>query len=655
MSTVSYGAWPSPISVDVAFTGTRSLGHVRADATGTTWLESRPEQDGRQSLMHLAASDGTITELTPAPMNIRTRIMEYGGCPYAIDQGQVVLVDDQTRSLLWYRHDPQLGRGAWVTLVHGQNSTLRFGDLRLDAERQLVLAVTEDVGDGKAEPTAAIVAIDLSRSPARPVVLVEGATFYADPELSGDGRLAWCQWDHPNMPWDTTSIWTGRLYAETLSLSDIEPLVELDEVSALHPRWIDGPSGNELVLVTDRSGYWNWDRATTDGLESITADALDHEQPLWTLGDQTWQVEPSSGRLLGTQHHNGATTLVEVDLGTGQVLPIDAQIEGLPVIEVDSVAVAEHGRYAIVATHATSWCLVRLDEAAPGGMQVLRDSGLHPDPDTISIPEPLWVPGRHGQVHAWFYPPHLAGIEAPDGERPPLIVMSHGGPTSATSAAYRTKVQYWTSRGFAVVDVNYGGSTGFGREYRNRLRGQWGIVDVDDCRSVVEYLASQGLVDPQRVSITGGSAGGYTTLQSLVSTDTYTAGVSNYGIGDLMLLASDTHKFESRYPESLVGPLPQSEQRYRDRSPIAHVDQLATPMLINQGTEDKVVPPNQAETMAKAVHRAGQPVVLQWFEGEGHGWRQLASAKRALRSEQAFYTQLWQLPSTEELPELDWM
>ena len=642
MKAIPTGAWPSPITVEDVLGSTLGFSEVRTDGSAVLWLEVRPAENGRSTIMRWEPGDEEPSELS-AGLDVRTRVMEYGGGAWAVEDGIVAACDDGTRQV-WL-----LAQGRWRPLTFA-DPDLRYGDLRLHRRRGLLLAVCEDHRE-PGEPVSSIVAIDLpTRDDSelrQPRTLVSGADFYSDPELSADGVLAWCQWQHPDMPWDRTELVTAPLDPRTGAVG--QHTVVSEGSSSLQPRWT--PAG--LMYVSDRSGYWNWHLYDGTTVRAVSRTLYDHADPMWTLGNQTWAAWPAEDprMVVGLRYRDGQPEIVSVDLDDsfGETL--------LPVPDLAGVESLSANGHAIWAVLNFTNRPAEVVSVTPGSGRVttIATAGAAPAPDTVSVAKNISTTGRHGRVQAWFYLPHLPGVKAADGDRPPLVVLSHGGPTAMALPAWSPKVQYWTSRGFAVVDINYGGSTGFGRAYRDRLRGNWGIVDVEDCRVVVEHLVERGLVDPARVSITGGSAGGYTTLQSLVSTDVYTAGVSRYGIGDLAMLATDTHKFESRYLDGLVGPWPQAQQVYAERSPILHVDRLHTPMLILQGTDDKVVPPSQAEMMAAAVKKAGQPVAMVMFEGEGHGFRGLDSRRRALLAEHAFYDELWHLGSPDDLPRLGWL
>ncbi|WP_203567088.1 S9 family peptidase [Aestuariimicrobium ganziense] len=618
----------APLSVDEVLSSSVSMSELRGDGTDLLWLESRPLEDARMTVVRWR--DGQLSELTAAPINVRTRIWEYGGGAWDCHDG-VLVVSDLTSGRLVRLEGNQ------TTPITPADPAVRFGGLQVHPDRDLVLAVRED-GRQEGEPVSSIVALSLTGPNADfGTVLVSGADFHAGPRLSEDDLLAWFQWNHPSMPWDETELRVARLsrVGDAWRTDHHQVVFAEPDTSAQHPQW----DGRDLVFSQDGSGHWNiarWDRTST---RAVTDEPHDHDHPVWTLTVPTWS--PVAGRVLCHRMVDGWP-----ELGWAGA---DQSWQPLPVpdlADVDSVAVLD-GRVFVLAGFATRPpALVAIDPS--GEVEFVHQPQGEPEQLTTA-PRSMIIDGPTGPVHAWYHAPTRDADQPP-----PTIVRTHGGPTSFASAAYNPSVTFWTSRGFAVVDVNYGGSTGFGRIYRERLLQNWGVVDVEDCVAVVEHLVAEGLADPARVSITGGSAGGYTTLQSLATTSTYTAGVSRYGIGDLEMLATDTHKFESRYLDSLVGRLPQTRQRYLDRSPIHHVENMSTPMLLLQGTEDAVVPPNQAEAIASAVRAKGLPVALELFEGEGHGFRSMAARRRALLAELAFHVQLWRLDTTDtDLPELD--
>ncbi len=632
MSTVlPYGSWPSPITLDDVLGGSVGLQELTGDGDSVLWLESLPDEDGRQSLVR--HRHGTTVEITPRPISVRSRVMEYGGGAYHARAGWVVYCDDHDGGVHVLEPDQERRPITPVT------SPFRYGGLRVHPRLRIATAIRED-HSGPGEAVTAIVALDLdtdNRDGGR--VLVSGADFYACADISPDGRLAWMEWDHPNMPWDQTRVRVGRVQAA--SVTSIETVSDLPDAAATRPQWL--PDGR-LLFFTDASGFWTphvWDGRE---VRSVTGDEHDYAAPLWTLNHDAAAGLP-----------DGSLVVAPFVAGRREIVLLTPDGErrrlGEPWAGLSSLAVADGQIWAIAGNATAPAAVVRIDPRT-GRESTVRRAGDAPEAP-VSVARPLTVAGRHGTVHGWYYPPTPAGdIAAPPDERPPLIVLTHGGPTSMTTPEFDLSTQFWTSRGFGVVDVNYSGSTGFGRAYRNRLRGQWGVADVDDCVDAVSHLDMDAAVDASRVIITGGSAGGYTTLQALVSSDVFAAGVSRYGVGDLELLVRDTHKFESRYLDSLVGPYPAQRDLYLARSPIHHLGALRTPMLLLQGLDDRVVPPNQAETMARAVRDRGLPVALVMFEGEGHGFRSVAARRRRLECEVSFFAQLFGYTPADDVPRL---
>jgi dipeptidyl aminopeptidase/acylaminoacyl peptidase len=521
----------------------------------------------------------------------------------------------------------------------------------------------------------AVVAVDLpapAGAPGPPEgaaqrVLVSGADFYANPRLSPDGaRLCWLAWNHPNMPWDGTELWVGELAPDgTIAASrrvagapaapvSLEPERDRDAASPqeaiFQPEW--GPDGR-LYFVSDRSGWWNLYRlGEDDAVEPLCPAAAEFGQPQWVFGSATYGFAPGAPGAGGAPVlvcafcRQGVWRLGRLDPGSGRLEEVDT-----PYTDLHSLHVLPDGSAAVEAGAPDAPPAIVRVHLPDGRCDVLRRSGATgAGPAYLSTPRAVSFPTAGGETaHAFFYPPANADFRAPDGERPPLLVKSHGGPTSATSATFNLGVQYWTSRGIAVLDVNYGGSTGYGRAYRRRLEGRWGVVDVDDCTAGALALAAQGEVDPRRLLISGGSAGGYTTLCALTFRDAFRAGGSHYGVSGLETLATDTHKFESRYLDRLVGPYPARRDRYLERSPIHHVDRLARPIVFFQGLEDAVVPPSQAETMVAALRARGLPVAYLPFPGEQHGFRRAEHIARALEAELAFYGRICGFPLGEDV------
>jgi dipeptidyl aminopeptidase/acylaminoacyl peptidase len=508
----------------------------------------------------------------------------------------------------------------------------RFADGILDRKRGRIICVCEDHTASGNEPTNTLVSLRTDTNE-RGEVLVSGNDFYASPRLSADGsRLAWLSWNHPNMPWDGTELWVGEI-DEDGSLSHVQQVAGGTDESIFQPEW--SPDGT-LYFVSDRTGWWNlyrWQNGETDPLYEMEAE---FGLPHWVFGMSTYAVE-SAGRIICAYAQGGIWHLASIDTATGGREEIRTPYTSMGFIQATS------GRVIFVAASPTEPTSVVQLDLVTGDLEVLRrSSAMVIDADYLSKPLAIEFPTGHGlTAHAFYYSPKNPEFVGPKEERPPLVVMSHGGPTASTSGTLNPVIQHWTSRGIAVLDVNYGGSTGYGRAYRQRLEGQWGVVDVEDCINGARFLVEKGSVDGSRLAIRGGSAGGYTTLCALTFHDVFKAGASYYGVSDLEALVKDTHKFESRYLDRLTGPYPESRDLYVERSPIHFVDRLSCPIIFFQGLEDKIVPPNQAEMMVDALRTKGVPVAYVPFEGEQHGFRRAESIKRALDGELYFYSKVF--------------
>ncbi|MDP1570897.1 MAG: S9 family peptidase [Vicinamibacterales bacterium] len=620
-----FGTWTSPLSAVRATAGAIRFDHPVLDGDDLYWVEGRAAEGGRNVIVRHTA-DGRLLDVTPPGFNARTRVHEYGGAAFTVHRG-TVFFSNFTDQIL-HRHTPG---GVPVPLT---TPGARYADCSVDATHGRLVCVREDHTAGTGEPSNAIVAIegalDLAGAvtPSPGVVLASGADFYSDPVVSPDGRrLAWIEWRHPNMPWDGTELWVADLDAAGVPRTRTRIAGGADE-SIFQPSW--SPDG-VLYFVSDRTGWWNLYRARDGAIEPLHPMAAEFGKPQWVFSMVTYAFA-GPGRLVATYADRGQWKLALVDLESRRFQPVPLAFEPLEGIVADHRAA-----YFIGASPTMPLSLVRMTFAA-AEVEVLRvSSSDRLDPADVSVAEPITFASQGLDVHAFYYPPANARFEAPPGERPPLIVVTHGGPTGATEGIYASDVQYWTTRGFAVVDVNYGGSTGYGRAYRERLNGQWGIVDVADAVSAARHLVAEGLADPARLIIRGGSAGGYTTLAALAFHEVFKAGASYYGISDIEVLAHDTHKFESRYLDSLIGPYPAMRDVYRARSPLYATDGLNCALILFQGLEDKVVPPNQSERMADAVRAKGLPVAYIAFEGEQHGFRRAENIVRALESELYFY------------------
>jgi len=631
-----YGSWKSPISADLIVAGTIGLGQIALDGGDVYWSEGRPFEAGRSAIVR-RKPDGNIADVTPTPFNVRTRVHEYGGGAFTVQDGTIYFSNFADQRL--YKQTPN-SEPQPLTPVANR----RYADTAIDRQRGRLICVCEDHTDG-GEPVNTVVSIDLHKSE-DVQVLVSGSDFYSSPRLSPDNsQLAWLSWNHPNMPWDGTQLWVAQINADG-SLGEAECIAGGVNESVFQPEW--SPDG-VLYFVSDRTGWWNlyrWLPAQSEGglggVESLYAMDAEFGLPHWVFGMSTYGFE-SASRIICTYTQKGSWYLASLDLQTKQLEVIET-----PYTDISSLQVAS-GKAAFIAGSATEpTAIVQMDLLTQQIEVLRRSSELEIDTRYLSTPQTIAFPTENNlTAYAFFYPPQNKDYTAPGGDKPPLLVKSHGGPTASASSTFNLKIQYWTSRGFAFLDVNYGGSTGYGREYRQRLNKQWGIVDVDDCVNGAKYLAESGLVDSQRLAIAGGSAGGYTTLCALTFRDVFKAGASHYGVSDLEALATDTHKFESRYLDKLIGPYPDRKDLYEARSPIHFTDQLSCPAIFFQGLEDKIVPPNQAEMMVEALKAKGLPVAYVAFEGEQHGFRRAENIKRALDGEFYFYSRIFDFELAE--------
>lgn len=626
MPVLPYGTWASPIGADLVASTQVGLAFPLLTESFAWWCEGRPTEGGRVALVRRdVAGAGAVQEMGPPGFNLRTRVHEYGGRAYAVAGDAVVGCEMRSQRL------HRLAPGEAVPITPESGGRLRYADLVLDLPRRRVLAVRED-HRGKGEAVTTLVAVPLDGPGHEGEVLAHGHDFFAAPALSADGAsLAWLGWDHPDMPWDATTLWVAGLDAAGRP-GEAKKLAGGDGQSVMQPLWLTDGS---LVFASDRSGWWNLWRWAGGEPQLLCPMQAEFAGPLWQLGSR-WFDAPDAKTLAVTIGRDGYTRLARLDIETGAVADLG------PTSADYSEPSCAGGRVLALA-RAVDRPPELLLLAAQGEAETLRTAGrLAVDAGWLSRPRSIRFPGAGGhEVQAFHYPPTAPDHRAPEGELPPLIVRSHGGPTSQGSAGLNLALQFWTSRGFAVADVNYGGSTGFGRDYRRRLDGQWGIVDVEDCIAAAKWLVAQKLADPERLAIRGGSAAGYTTLCALTFHDCFRVGASHYGIGDLEALARDTHKFESRYLDRLVGPWPERADLYRARSPIHFTDRLSCPAIFFQGLDDLAVPPNQAEAMVAALRAKGLPVAYLAFAGEGHGFRRAETQIRALEAEHAFFCRIF--------------
>lgn len=622
--TAPHGWWKSPITSDLIVAETIGLSGPRLDEGNCYWLETRPQEEGRLVVVQ-RTPDGQITDLTPRPFNTRTRVHEYGGGAYAIQNGTLYFSNFADQRL--YR----IERGGAPRPITPE-ANLRYADYVVDHRRNLLIGVREDHRQpGEAVNTLVKVACDGHEHEGD--IIVSGNNFYSTPRLSPDGsQLAWLTWNHPNLPWDGTELWVGGLDAGG-SVVRAQLVAGGSDESVFQPSW--SPNGI-LYFVSDRTGWWNLYRWRDNHVEALCPMEAEFGRPQWLFGMSTYAFE-SAETIVCAYIQHGESHLASLNTGTLQLTEIET-----PYTYLNSISVAAGHTLFLAGSPTETLSLVRLNLNTQQIEILRRASALDVDPGYVSLPQPVEFPTEGGQAaYGFFYPPRNKDFNAPPGGKPPLLVISHGGPTSAAVSVFDPEIQYWASRGIAVLDVNYSGSTGYGRAYRQRLYGQWGVMDVDDCVAGARYLVERGEVDGDRLIITGGSAGGYTTLCALTFRDFYKAGASHFGIGDLETLVRDTHKFESRYLENLVGPYPARRDLYVERSPIHFVDRLTCPLILFQGLEDEIVPPDQSRKMYEAVKSKKLPVAYLEFEGEQHGFRKAVNIKRALDAELYFYSSVF--------------
>jgi dipeptidyl aminopeptidase/acylaminoacyl peptidase len=617
-----YGSWKSPITAEEVYSKFIGLGAIQVEGSSLYWSEFR--SDGRNVIVSRPAG-GVITDNTPPGYNVRTRVHEYGGGDFLVADGVVYFSNFDDQHL--YRQAPGTAP-EMISKVDG----MRYADYRMDRSRNRLVGVREDHTTGAAQPVNSLAGIALDDgSPDQ--ILVAGSDFYSTPRLSPDGgRLAWLTWNHPNMPWDGTELWLGTLLPDGAMGEKTLVAGGISE-SIFQPEW--SPDGT-LYFVSDRTGFWNLYRWRDGAVEALLPMQAEFGEPQWGFRTNTYGFE-SADRLIYTYCLNGRYSMGSLDTHSLEFKKFD-----LPYTCFFDIYPQDEQVYFIGMSSTDPVSLLRMSLITGEEEVIRRSRDVNIPADFFSLAQAVEFPTEGGlSAHAFYYPPANPDFAGPGGELPPLLVMSHGGPTAATIDAFRYSIQYWTTRGVAVLDVNYGGSTGYGRAYRERLKGQWGIVDVADCVNGARYLVRRGLADGDRLAITGGSAGGYCTLCALTFHDTFKAGASYYGIGDLEALAKDTHKFESRYMDGLIGPYPQARDVYIARSPIHHVNQITCPMIILQGLDDPVVPPKQAQSMVDALLARKLPVAYLTFAGEQHGFVKAENNIRALEAELYFYSKVF--------------
>ncbi|HEX2645978.1 MAG TPA: S9 family peptidase [Candidatus Dormibacteraeota bacterium] len=636
--TAPFGSWASPIGADLLLKGTVHMRNqmLRWDGDDLYWSELRPFEGGRIVVCN-RVSDGTIGDVTTPGFNARSRVHEYGGGHFAVKDGTVFFTNFNDQRL--YRQD----RGGAPRAI-SPATDVRHADMVIDQPRGRVIAVREDHTTGAAEAVNTLVSLD-ANGVGEPITLAEGNDFYSSPRLSPDGgRLAWQTWNHPNMPWDESEIWVGELDSQG-RVTAMRKVAGGPDESVQQPAW---SPGGELYFISDRNDWWNLYRAWGDGDEAVSRRSAEFGVPQWVFGQRHFDFN-GPDEIVCTYLEAGGSKLGRLDLNTGQLSVVDLFYTSLTGVQVSNGKVA---MYAASPMHTERVLVLDLETGAENIVKVSNPARV--EAGYLSMSKPIAFPSVDGATsHAIYYPPRNKDFEAPDGEKPPLVVHCHGGPTGSAGPTYPFEYQYWTSRGFAIVDVNYGGSSGYGRRYRQRLNGEWGVVDVEDCIAAARFLVEQGLADSQRVSIRGGSAGGYTVLLSLTKRQFYNAGSSHYGIGDLELFRTETHKFESRYLDSLIGPWPERADLYRERSAIHYADGLNCPVILFQGLEDKVVPPDQAETFVEVCKEKNLPYAYVAYEGEQHGFRQDKNIRRTFEGELYFLSQIYGFEPADDIEAVD--
>lgn len=654
----AFGSWPSPIKAATVAAGGTGVGSAIAHRSDVWWSELRPTEAGRVVLVSRSA-DGSITDRLPAPFSARTRVHEYGGGAWWPGADGIYFANwaDQRLYLLPTAADA-VGDDVDpvpLTAAPAVPAGWRYADGSEHPDGSWVACVREDhhgVGDeteggGRAEAANEIVAIPLGAAkttgaePVEPTVLVSGPDFVSTPRFSPDGRwLSWVQWDHPNMPWETTTLCAVPVFAD-MRIGNVQTVSagRANPAESIHgANWT---ADGRLVFSSDDNGYWNLYSWTPGSNASTALTALDGAEiggPAWNFGTQRW-TELGDGRLVVAITDRAEDSLAVLDSTPSSAGPVQLQAITTPGHgELGGLHTVADATITYVGSGPKSLATIVSVDADSGVSEVLRQADdLGVSDEWFSRPEAVQFASAGRQSHCFFYPPTGADLEGLPGELPPLIVMGHGGPTAHSGPGLSSKIQFWTSRGFAVADANYGGSSGFGRAYRDLLQGQWGVVDVEDCINAAYHLAETGRVDGSRLAIRGGSAGGFTVLTALIESDMFAAGTSLYGVADLTALAADTHKFESRYLDGMIGPYPERRDLYEERSPINRTEGLSSPLLVLQGTEDEIVPPSQSEAIVAALAAKGVPHAYVAFEGEQHGFRIGENIIRSLEVELWFY------------------
>lgn len=632
-----FGSWSSPITPDLMLSSSVGLGEISVFDNTVYWIEMRPEEKGRYAIVKMN-EDGTQSDAIPPDFNARSRVHEYGGGSYLVTEKGLFFTNFSDQCLYQVTSD-----GIAKKITH--NEACRYADMIFDESRQRLICIREDHRNNDIEAVNTVVEILLVDGSEK--ILVEGADFYSNPRLSHDGnQLCWIEWCHPNMPWDDTALYVAEINNDGELFKPVLVSGENNE-AVCQPVW---SMANVLYFVSDLNGWWNLYQYTDGIVECIIEMQAEFAVPQWSFRETNYCFIDEN-TILSIYWQEGLAYLGLINIRTKQIEKLS-----LPFTDLESVVCHKNSAWFLAASPEQFPAIVELNLKSYDYRVIKKANNLMVDEDYISIGESISFPVNKNQdAHAFFYSPKNKLFTGLDDEKPPLIVISHGGPTGASHNGLKMVVQFFTSRGFAVVDVNYSGSSGYGRAYRKCLNRQWGIVDVNDCSQAALYVAEQGWADKDRLAIRGGSAGGFTTLAALAFTDVFKAGASHYGVSDLEALAKETHKFESRYLDSLIGPYPEKRDIYTERSPIHAIDKLSCPVIFFQGLEDKIVLPNQAETMVNALKEKGIPVAYLAYEGEQHGFRQSKNIKRTLEAELYFYSKVFGFECADEIEPVEFL
>ena len=628
IKTLPYGSWRSPITVEKLISVSTKLEKITVDNGYIYWTESRPNEEGRTTILR-QEPNGEIKDILPIGYSARTKVHEYGGAAFCVEGSQLWFCNEIDQRIY------TMGLDQKVKFVSKEGS-YRYAELLVDRRQQRLICVREcHVEFGEPENSIVAVAFDGGVT-----VLASGADFYSAPRLSPDGtRMSWIEWHHPNMPWDETTL----MLAEVNSNGDLQNATRVTDQgeAVFQPEF--GPD-NTLYFVSDRNGWWNIYRLTSKGVECICSKSAEFGLPYWLFGMRTYDFN-GPDKIAAAFKAGGISQLAEIGVQDGSV-----RIINVPHVDIAGLITWQGRAYYIGGSLELPSAIVSVD-LNTGLCETIRSSQKPlVAPNLISKAQTLQFKNTEKEIiHGFYYPPLNPEYKGREGELPPLIVKVHGGPTAQSNSAFDPKIQFWTTRGFAILDVNYRGSTGFGRRYRQMLNNKWGIADVEDCIAGVTMLIELGLVDEERIAISGSSAGGYTALCALVFSEIFSAGVSYYGIGDLEALARDTHKFESHYLQRLVGKWPQERKTYMQRSPVYHANRISCPIIFFQGLKDMVVPASQAEAMVSALNDMGIPVSYIPFRSEGHGFRLSPSIRLSMESELSFYGQIFRFEPADNI------